>query len=173
MSSFLALHVESFNRKYADQSFSNRVEVPLSWVGPILESTSRLAVPIDFNVVPIVICIIRPVYIWPTSSEPGLAPSLARCLAPIRACLHYRGRAPRQLDHQYGRPQFASCRACVDRFSSISTMSHAEIRWLVCNNYENSNLKKLFDVALFVNSRRHNSADQLSPHCVVIIAFLY
>ena len=48
-----------------------------------------------------------------------------------------------------------------------------DVTELVCNNYENSNLKKLFDVALFVNSRRHNSADQLSPHCVVIIAFLY
>ena len=44
---------------------------------------------------------------------------------------------------------------------------------IVCNNYEKSNLKKFFDVALFVNSRRHNSVDQLSPHCVVIIAFLY
>ena len=41
----------------------------------------------------------------PTSSEPGLA--------PIRACLHYRGRAQRQLDHQHGRPQFAPCRACA------------------------------------------------------------
>ena len=50
---------------------------------------------------------------------------------------------------------------------------HRGIRWLVCNNYENSNLEKFFDVALFVNSRRHNSVDQLSPHCVVIIAFLY
>ena len=29
---------------------------------------------------------------------------------------------PRQLDHQRGRPQFASCRACADRFSSILTM---------------------------------------------------
>ena len=48
-----------------------------------------------------------------------------------------------------------------------------DVTELVCNNYENSNLKKLFDVALFVNSRRHNSVDQLSPHCVVIIAFLY
>ena len=47
-----------------------------------------------------------------------------------------------------------------------------ELRWLVCNNYENSNLKKLFDVALFVNYRRHNSADLHSPHCVVILAFL-
>ncbi len=102
--------------------------------------------------------LISPVYIWPSSSEPGLAPSLARCLAPIRGCLHYRGRAPRQLDHLYGRPQFASCRACADRvffyFDNVT-----ELRWLVCNNYENSNLKKLFDVALFVNSRRHNSAD--------------
>ena len=35
----------------------------------------------------------------------------------------YRGREPRQLDHQHGRPQFAPCRAWVDRFSYISTMS--------------------------------------------------
>ena len=33
-----------------------------------------------------------PFTLWPTSSEPCLAPSLARCLAPIHACLHYPGR---------------------------------------------------------------------------------
>ena len=111
--------------------------------------------------------IYSPVYIWPSSSEPSLATSLALCLAPIRAYLHYRGRASRQLDHQYGPPQFASCRAYADRiFFNFDDVT--ELRWLVCNNYENSNLNKLFDVALFVNSRRHNS-----PHCVVIIAFLY
>ena len=115
---------------------------------------------------------ISPVYIWPTSSEPGLTPSLARCLAPIRACLHYRGRAPRQLDHQYAAAlnlrhvvrvliaflQFLRCHRCI--------------RWLVCNNYENSNFKKFFDVALFVNSRRHNSVDVLSAlrgHCCVVV----
>ena len=57
-----------------------------------------------------------PVYTWPTSSEPGLAPSLARCLAPIRACLHHRGRAQCQLDHQRSRPKFAPGRAFADRF---------------------------------------------------------
>ena len=66
-----------------------------------------------------------PVYTWPTSSEPGLAPSQARCLVPLRACLHYRSRVPRRLDHQHGRPQFAPCSACALRFSKISTMSRS------------------------------------------------
>ena len=70
-------------------------------------------------------CSYSPVYTWPTSSEPGQAPSQARCLVPLRACLHYRGRVPRQLDHQHVRPQFAPCRACALRFSKISTMSQS------------------------------------------------
>ena len=121
----------------------------------------------------LILTIYSPVYIWPTSSEPGLAPSLARCLAPIRACLHYRGRAPRQLDHQYA--VALNLRHVVRVLIAFLQFRrcHRGIRWLVCNNYENSNLKKYFDVALFVNSRRHNSVDQLTPHCVVIIAFLY
>ena len=98
------------------------------------------------------------VYIWPTSSEPGLAPglapSLARCLAPMCACLHYRRRAPRQLDHQYA--------AALNLHHIVRVLIaflqfrryHRGIRWLVCNNYENINLKKFFDVELFVNSRR-------------------
>ena len=45
-----------------------------------------------------------------------------------------------------------------------------ELRWPVCCDYGNSNLN-LLDFALFENSRR-NSADQLSPRCVVILAFL-
>ena len=103
-------------------------------------------------------------------TRPGT--ELARCLAPIRPCLHYRGRTPRQLDHQYAAAlNFRHVVRALIAFLQFRRC-HRGIRWLVCNNYENSNLKK-FDVALFVNSRRHNSVDQLSPHCVVSIAFLY
>ena len=113
-----------------------------------------------------------PVYIWPTSSEPGLAPSLARCLAPILvcACLHYRGRAPRQLDHQYA--------AALNLHHIVRVLIaflqfrryHRGIRWLACNNYEHINLKKFFDVALFVNSRRPYQLSALHGHyCVFVL----
>ena len=92
--------------------------------------------------------VLSPVYIWPTSSEPGLAPSLARCLAPIRACLHYRGRAPCQRDHQYAAA--LNLRHVGRVLIAFLQFRRYPMRWLVCNNYESSNLKKLFDVALFV-----------------------
>ena len=113
--------------------------------------------------------IISPVYTWPTSSEPGHTPSQVRCLVPLRACLHYWGRAPRQLDHHYGRSQFAPCSACALRFSKISTMSQS-YAWPGCCDHENDNFH-LLHFALFANSLRH-SAYQLSPRCVVMIAFL-
>ena len=75
-------------------------------------------------------CFLILVYIWPTSSEPGLAPSLARCQARISACLHYTGtatvacQAPRQLGTQHGCPKSAPGRACSDKISSIPTVSH-------------------------------------------------
>ena len=89
--------------------------------------------------------------------------------APIRACLHY------WVGHRANSIiNMAALNLChvmrvLNAFNQFCDV--IEQRWLVCNNYENSNLKKFFYV--FVNSRRHNLADQLSPHCVVIIVFLY
>ena len=40
---------------------------------------------------------------------------------------------------------------CWSHFFNFDDVT--ELQWLVCNNYENSNLKKFFDVALFVNSQ--------------------
>ena len=65
---------------------------------------------------------------------------------------------------------FAGIFSCTSSFSPEINKVYLILFYL---NYENINLKKFFDVALFVNSRRHNSADQLYPHCVVIIACLY
>ena len=73
----------------------------------------------------------------PLKSHPGRAPfthgllQASQARAWLGAWLRYapvytyRGRAPRQLNHQHGRPQFVPCRACADRFSKPRLhMSH-------------------------------------------------
>ena len=53
-----------------------------------------------------------PIYIWPTSSE----------LTPTSACLHYRGRAPRQLDHQRCRRLFSTA-TCIHHNANYVTFA--------------------------------------------------
>ena len=63
---------------------------------------------------------------------------------------------------------FAMSCVCWSVFLDFDDVT--ELRWPVCCDYENSNLN-LLDFAIFANSRR-NLADQPSPRCVVILAFL-
>ena len=75
---------------------------------------------------------ISPVYTWPTSSEPGQAPSQARCLVPIRACLHYRsgpGTAPTRSSTW---PPSICAMQCVCSSLFLDFDDVTELRWPVC-----------------------------------------
>ena len=90
----------------------------------------------------------------------------ARCLAPIRPV--YTIGAGHRANSTINMAASICVMLCVCWSLFLNSDDVTRLRWPVCNNYENSNFEKLFDVALVVNSRRHNSAD-----CVAILAFLY
>ena len=113
---------------------------------------------------------LSPVYTWPTSSEPGQAPSQALCLVPLRACLHLSGPGTAPTRSSTWPPSICAMQClCSSLFLDFDDVT--ELRWPVCCDHENDNFH-LLHFALFANSRRH-SADQLSPRCVVIIAFYW